>query len=255
MFTLDGDSSKLALSYRVQKDYPDKAAEAGGNASSCRKRNLFGAVVDFHIAHYEMLVTSAHLSTCFFSHISQRGHKMADDTSDNSEKPTSAAPAAGTEPPKKLPKGVVLGKDGKPCRSCTSFASWASQTKASLKNDPASRNMAEECPPDIETLGRGSWNLLHSIAAQYPENPTRTDQNNVRDFMRLFATLYPCWVCGEGFAKYQSRKPMPTQSRNAFGTWLCDAHNEVNRRLGKPEFDCSKWEERWRTGWKDGRCD
>lgn len=43
--------------------------------------------------------------------------------------------------------------------------------------------------------------------------------------------------------------------RGEFGTWMCEAHNEVNRKLGKEEFDCRFWEERWRTGWKDGRCD
>lgn len=162
---------------------------------------------------------------------------------------------ASTETSEKFPKGVVLGKDGKPCRSCTSFANWASHTKASLKKDALAKPTSNECPPDVETLGRGSWNLLHSIAAQYPDNPSQVDQENVRQFMNLFATLYPCWVCGEGFAKFQMKHPIPTESRNAFGTWLCDAHNEVNRRLGKPKFDCSKWEERWRTGWKDGRCD
>ena len=32
-------------------------------------------------------------------------------------------------------------------------------------------------------------------------------------------------------------------------------HNEVNRRIEKEEFDCSKVDERWRYGWKDGSCD
>jgi len=37
-------------------------------------------------------------------------------------------------------------------------------------------------------------------------------------------------------------------SRERFGLWMCMAHNAVNTKLGKPEFDCSKWEDRWRTG-------
>lgn len=45
------------------------------------------------------------------------------------------------------------------------------------------------------------------------------------------------------------------ESRDEFGRWMCRAHNEVNRKLGKEEFDCFRWEERWGTGWKDGRCD
>jgi len=45
------------------------------------------------------------------------------------------------------------------------------------------------------------------------------------------------------------------ESREEFGRWMCDAHNEVNKKLGKEEFDCKFWKERWVDGWKDGRCD
>lgn len=73
--------------------------------------------------------------------------------------------------------------------------------------------------------------------------------------MRLFSKLYPCWVCAEDFQSYMKKEQVRVDGRSEFGNWLCEAHNEVNRKLGKKEFDCSKWEERWRTGWKDGRCD
>ncbi len=46
-----------------------------------------------------------------------------------------------------------------------------------------------------------------------------------------------------------------TTSQEALSQWFCDYHNEVNRRLGKKEFDCSKVFERWKTGWADGSCD
>ncbi len=36
--------------------------------------------------------------------------------------------------------------------------------------------------------------------------------------------------------------------RGELGRWMCEAHNEVNRKLGKEEFECGGWEERWRTG-------
>jgi len=36
--------------------------------------------------------------------------------------------------------------------------------------------------------------------------------------------------------------------RGELGRWMCEAHNEVNRKLGKGEFECGGWEERWRTG-------
>lgn len=73
--------------------------------------------------------------------------------------------------------------------------------------------------------------------------------------MRLFSQLYPCWVCAEDFQLYMQKREIRAQSRDAFGNWLCEAHNEVNRKLGKEVFDCGRWEERWRTGWKEGGCD
>ena len=112
-----------------------------------------------------------------------------------------------------------------------------------------------ECPPDVEALGRSSWTLLHSIAATYPEAPTGQQQNDLVSFVRLFSRLYPCWVCADDFQGYIARDAPRVGSRDEFGWWLCGAHNEVNRKLGKPVFDCSKWQERWVTGPKDGSCD
>ncbi|ERT02774.1 hypothetical protein HMPREF1624_01076 [Sporothrix schenckii ATCC 58251] len=186
-------------------------------------------------------------------------------------------PVSRAEVPKRIPKGVVLGKDGKPCRSCTSFASWASQTKTSL-NTPSSSGSAGtaaaaamaastaitaaavagppvDCPADVETLGRSTWTLLHTIAAQYPTQPSPSQQADVKGFIGTLSRLYPCWVCAEDFQLFLSKSPVRTASRDDFGRWLCAAHNEVNDKLGKPQFDCNLWEERWRTGWKDGRCD
>ncbi|KAK0714312.1 ERV/ALR sulfhydryl oxidase domain-containing protein [Apiosordaria backusii] len=185
---------------------------------------------------------------------------MADDTQDRDPQVTSTAPTSTASQP--LPKGVVLGKDGKPCRSCTAgadFAAWASQAKTMTalstgKPLPVVKKRTD-CPPDVVALGRSSWTLLHSIAATYPERPTPSEQSDVISFMKLFSKLYPCWVCAEDFQSYIERKQIKAGSRDEFGNWLCEAHNEVNRKLGKKTFDCSRWLERWRDGWKDGSCD
>jgi FAD-linked sulfhydryl oxidase len=96
-----------------------------------------------------------------------------------------------------------------------------------------------DCPPDVEALGRSSWTLLHSITATYPEKPSPTDQSNVRQFMGLFGKLYPCWVCAEDFQVFMEKNRVRTESREEFGRWMCEAHNDVNRKLGKKEFDCA----------------
>ena len=170
----------------------------------------------------------------------------------------------GDERRKQLPKGVVLGPDGKPCRSCTSFASWAAMTK---QQNPASANTIPKqpavaleppanCPPDVDELGRSTWTLLHTMTANYPEKPSIKEQVDMKQFIGLFSRFYPCWVCADDFRDWMKAGNEPKVSnRNEFGKWMCEAHNAVNVKLGKNTFDCNKWEERWRTGWKDGSCD
>jgi FAD-linked sulfhydryl oxidase len=145
---------------------------------------------------------------------------------------------------------TLRNADGGRCRTCTSLADFTSSTKKISKTAPP-----KDCPPDVEELGRSSWTLLHSITATYPEKPSPSEQSNVRQFLGLFGKLYPCWVCAEDFQVFMDQNKVRAESRDEFGKWMCEAHNDVNRKLGKKEFDCAKWEERWRTGWKDGSCD
>ncbi|KAF1963419.1 hypothetical protein CC80DRAFT_498612 [Byssothecium circinans] len=132
----------------------------------------------------------------------------------------------------------------------------ASKTKTRATTT-APTTLPSDCPPDVEQLGRSSWTLLHSITATYPEKPPLSLQAETRTFMTTFAKLYPCWHCASDFQEWMRKdgNAPRVSSREEFGRWMCDAHNAVNVKLGKKEFDCARWEERWRTGWRDGSCD
>ncbi|KAL5118457.1 Flavin-linked sulfhydryl oxidase of the mitochondrial IMS [Pleosporales sp. CAS-2024a] len=114
--------------------------------------------------------------------------------------------------------------------------------------------LPSDCPPNVEALGRSSWTLLHSMTATYPMQPTPQLQSETKSFLSTFGKLYPCWVCAQDFQSWMAHNTPRVSSRNEFGTWMCEAHNAVNAKLGKETFDCTKWEERWRTGPNDGRC-
>ncbi|CAB0018216.1 unnamed protein product [Nesidiocoris tenuis] len=87
-----------------------------------------------------------------------------------------------------------------------------------------------------QSLGRKTWAFLHTMAAYYPKNPTSKDQQDMFSLIQLLAKFYPCPIC------------------DALVGWFCQLHNRVNRRLGKPLFDCSKVWQRWKYGWDDGSC-
>lgn len=106
-----------------------------------------------------------------------------------------------------------------------------------------------ECPPTSSELGRGSWNLLHSMAAWYPDQPTDEDQKAMKRFFEGLAKFYPCTYCAEDFQMNLLNKPVKTESRKDLSQWLCEQHNFVNKKLGKSQYPCDmkSLDERWRV--------
>ena len=170
------------------------------------------------------------------------------------------------------------GRHSKPCRACTDFKSWmkASKSKTSTGNTAAINNKDDndniddtkwvllfvlfssllnlffirrkDCPLDKDELGRNSWSLFHTMAAYYPETPNQNEQTSMQNFIKALSLFYPCDVCAQDFRKDIEENPPKTGSRRDLSLWWCDAHNRVNKKLGKPEFDCSKLDERWFDG-------
>ncbi|KAI8647249.1 augmenter of liver regeneration [Parasitella parasitica] len=184
-------------------------------------------------------------------------------------------------------------KDGKPCRVCVDFKTWAKlekgkkpaaasaaatnskeqsasmETNSGTKSqeDPASSMKTDSetkfddewkrnnCPADVQTLGRHTWTLLHTMAAYYPEKPEKHQQESIKSFFESFSEHYPCWFCKNDFKKDMAENPIDLTNRETLSEWLCRRHNKVNEKLGKKQFDCSKVFERWLTGPANGKCD
>ncbi|XP_035733702.1 FAD-linked sulfhydryl oxidase ALR-like [Vespa mandarinia] len=157
----------------------------------------------------------------------------------------------------------------KPCRTCTDFKTWVKlqqQIFDSGKNDAqkqqannTSTNITttqrDDCPLTRDEIGSKTWAFLHTMAARYPDHPSEEQKSDMKKFMYIFSKFYPCHTCAEDFQEQLKNMPPQTDSQKILSQWLCAVHNKVNKKLGKPEFDCKLVDQRWRDGWLDGSCD
>ncbi len=89
-------------------------------------------------------------------------------------------------------------------------------------------------------MGNAAWKVLHTTMAKFPDKPTPDDSVALKSYIHLFARLYPCGDCARHFQRILKKYPPQVSSRSSAATWACHVHNEVNTRLKKDLFDCSK---------------
>ena len=137
--------------------------------------------------------------------------------------------------------------------ACEDTKSALSAALSKIKS--SKQSSYEACPPTREEIGTSTWSLLHSMAAWYPNTPTAKDQHLMSGFIQALAAFYPCSWCATDFQQNIELSPPKTESRDDLCIWLCEQHNVVNKKLGKPVFQCTieKLDERWRKS-TDPKC-
>lgn len=88
-------------------------------------------------------------------------------------------------------------------------------------------------------LGNAAWKLLHTILARYPETPVESEKVYLKRYIESFAQVYPCGDCARHFIKLLQQYPPQIGSRKSAALWGCFIHNQVNKRLEKPQYDCT----------------
>lgn len=98
-------------------------------------------------------------------------------------------------------------------------------------------------PPVSPTLAWGpqTWAVLHSFSFLYPERADGDERLRMLTFLHGVAEVLPCPRCRVHFAAHLRRYAPSAEAevltgREALSRFLVRTHNEVNRRLGKPEW-------------------
>ncbi len=105
--------------------------------------------------------------------------------------------------------------------------------------------MVVEGGVDVEELGRATWTFLHTLAATHSAAPSPAEVKRIERFMRDFSEIYPCAPCAESFRGIMKRVPVDASTGPKFAQWMCKVHNEVNKEIGKPLFNCEEVSKSW----------
>ena len=144
----------------------------------------------------------------------------------------------------------------KACRVCDDFRHWDPSSSTPAIPHPTKKDAYTPfpCPPDSRNLGTHSWTLLHTMAAYYPSKPEPSQKSLMSQFITSFSAFYPCGYCADHLQEYIKKNPPTLDSNVQLSNWWCLVHNDVNQRLGKPIFDCSRVFERWKDGREGDGC-
>lgn len=92
-----------------------------------------------------------------------------------------------------------------------------------------------------DAQGRQLWNRLH----QRPSYVTVWHREGA--WLDAFAASIPCEECRAHWREIVRESPPPTRNHLAYFDWTWRAHNTVNARLGKPQYDQAAARKRY--GW------
>jgi hypothetical protein len=81
--------------------------------------------------------------------------------------------------------------------------------------------------------GKCGWVLIHTIAINYPNNPSNSEKKNIIDFFTILGKVLPCRYCRQHYKKNLKELPIRADSKLDLVYWTIDLHNRVNKSLGK----------------------
>ena len=91
---------------------------------------------------------------------------------------------------------------------------------------------------NVNKWGNHGWEFLHTIAFNYPEQPTKEQKTHYKNFFTNITYVLPCKYCRESFILYLKYIPIDIFLDNKYSLsyWLFSIHNLINQKINKPNF-------------------
>lgn len=92
------------------------------------------------------------------------------------------------------------------------------------------------------------WGAIHIVCIGAPTELSEEEKSQYKNFINSLPDVLPCASCGNHFQAVLTQDPVEQSlsGRDALFAWSVRAHNAVNRRLGKPEWNEETATDLWR---------
>jgi hypothetical protein len=92
---------------------------------------------------------------------------------------------------------------------------------------------------DPEVWGPKLWFVIHTIALNYPDNPSYDDVRNTENFFNSLKTNIPCDKCRMHYTERLDKTPIINHLSNSDSLfrYTIGLHNDVNISLGKRTYN------------------
>lgn len=115
-----------------------------------------------------------------------------------------------------------------------------------LFNPPKTQNHCSNCSntnwkKDPKLWGPHLWSYMHYSAANYPNNPTDQEIDDMKKWLCSLPVTIPCNNCSKHYKQYIDKNKYRLDDicscRDKLFNFLVDIHNKVNIRNGKREIN------------------
>lgn len=103
--------------------------------------------------------------------------------------------------------------------------------------------------------GPNLWFIIHTIALNFPDNPSYEQKRIHEDFFNNLVFLIPCDKCRVHYRQHINNNPVVNHLNNSDSLfrYTIDLHNEVNKTLNKRVFSYDEVVKKYRIDYGDER--